>query len=88
MDNITTSRSIISVEELREEGNLIIYCRFATAGSMEGNNDMPSVSTSETQPLEEIDEESEISDPMAIFGYDACNGIAHKANSIPPKAYV
>ena len=49
---------------------------------------MPSVSASETQPLGEIGEESEIPDPMAIFGNEECNGIAHKANCIPPKAYV
>ena len=55
---------------------------------MEGNNDMTRVSALETQPIGEIGEESEIPDPMAMFGNDECNVIAHKANSIPPKAYV
>ena len=81
MDNITTSRSI-SVEDLREEGNLIIHRWFNTADSMEGNND------SETQPPGKTGEESEVPDTMAIFGNSECNGIVHKANSIPPKAYV
>ena len=53
---------------------------------MEGNNDMPSASTSETQPIGEIGEESEV--PMGIFRNGECNGIAYKTNSIPPKPYV
>ena len=53
---------------------------------MEGNNDMANASTSETQLIGEIGKETEI--PVAICGNGECNGIAHKTNSIPPKAYV
>ena len=54
---------------------------------MEGTNDMPSASSSETQPIAEIGEESEVLDTMAIFGSGGCNGIAHNANSIPRNDY-
>ena len=40
---------------------------------MEDNNDMPSASTSETQPIGETGKE--IPDLMAIFGNDDINGI-------------
>ena len=49
---------------------------------MEGNNDMPSASASETQPLGETGEEEEMPDPTAIFGNDECNGIMR---TLPPQ---
>ena len=45
-------------------------------------------SASETQPAREIGEELEVPGAMTIFGKSECNGIVHKANSIPPRAYV
>ena len=33
-------------------------------------------------------EKLEVPDAMAIFGNSECNGIVHKANSIPQKAHV
>ena len=88
MDSITTSRSI-SVEELREESNLIIYIVGLLLLIIWEVTMLCQVCLHrQTQPLGEIGEELEIPDPMAVFGNDKGNGIAHKANSIPPKAYV
>ena len=52
---------------------------------MEDNNDMPSASASETQPIGEAGEAAaakEVPDPMAIFGNDDSNNIRQ---TLPPE---
>ena len=50
IDNITTRKSI-SVEELQEESNLIMYISLIV-DSIEDNNDMSSASALETHPTQ------------------------------------
>ena len=53
LDNITTTKSI-SVEELKRKVILLhIYHWFNTVDNMEDNNDVPSASALDTQPIGE-----------------------------------
>ena len=52
---------------------ILLYSWFNTADSMEDNNDMPSASTSKTQPIGETGEE--ISELTPTFGDDDGNDI-------------
>ena len=53
---------------------------------MEDNNDMPSASASETQPIGETGEAAGIPDHMATFGDNDINDITHTRRTLPPRA--